>query len=203
MIRRILGFTILLILLSAPSAAGLGGHYLPHAGDYFDYYETIVLNGGQGNYSGYTENTFVNGSIDVTGVAANGTESASYQNSYSWRNNQGQGYPGSSSGNFTFSASSFHYVHGTDNQTGYTNPYVWFYMNNSLPAGAPFYVLNTPFNVVSTNYSYDLGGSRYVATISTHGTGTYQRNDVYGVFTASYTWDSYFDPRTGYIVGYK
>lgn len=204
MIGRLLGLSALLVLLSLTGGNSAVDHYTPHVNDGFHYYETVVLNGGTGNYSGYTENTWVNGSISVTGIAANGTVNASYQNTDHWVNNQGGGgYPPSSAGKFGFSPRTFVYVNGTDNQTGYTSPvYVWFYMNNSLATGASFDLLNTPFSVVSTNFSYDLGGSRYVATISTEGTGTYQRDDVYGIFTASYTWKSYFDPGTGYIVGY-
>src|SRR6266704_1369550 len=31
----------------------------------------------------------------------------------------------------------------------------------------------------------------------------YQRSDVCGIFTATYPWDTYFDPLTGYIIGYS
>jgi hypothetical protein len=44
---------------------------------------------------------------------------------------------------------------------------------------------------------------KYVQAIQTEGTGSYQRNDAYGVFTAAYTWYEYFDPSTGYILGYN
>jgi hypothetical protein len=30
----------------------------------------------------------------------------------------------------------------------------------------------------------------------------YQRNDGYGQFAATYTWNAYFDPSAGYIIGY-
>jgi len=204
MIRRLVGFAILLVVLGLPTAAGAGSHYTPQTGDNFHYSETVVLDGGTGNYSGYTENTFVNGSVGVTGLAANGTVNASYQNSNSWRNNMGQSESWNSAGRFGFSPNTFAYVNGTDNQTGYTSPvYVWFYINNALAEGTPFSLLNTPMNVVSRDYSYALGGSQYVATIFTEGNGSYPRNDDYGVFTATYNWKAYFDPGTGYIVGYQ
>jgi hypothetical protein len=203
MIRRLLPLAALLLLLCLPAAAATGGHYIPQAGDSFHYYETIVLNDGMGNYSTYTENQFVNGSVTVTAVATNGTENASYQNSNSWRNVTGSYSNWNSAGTFTFSANSFEYVDGTDNETGYTSPiYVWFYMNNALAMGTSFSLLNSPFNVVSRNYSYDLAGSRYVATVFAEGNGSYERNDDYGMFAATYNWKAYFDPGTGYIVGY-
>ena len=195
---------LVLLVLATPSGSASGSHYVPVAGDQFHYSETIELGGGTGNYSGYTEATFVNGTVAVTAVASNGTESASYSNTVHYTNNNPQSETWTSAGTFTFSANTFLYVDGTDNQTGYTNPSVWFYMNNSLPVGSAFSVLNTPMRVVSTDDDYALGSPTYpyVVTIYAQGSGTYQRNDDYGVFTASYTWDEYFDPATGYVVGY-
>jgi hypothetical protein len=190
-----------LLLLALPSASASGTHYLPQTGDRFHYTETIQLASGVGNYSGYTESTYLNGTVGLTAVAPNGTESASYSNSGTWSNNTGSSETLNSAGTFTFSAQTFQYVQGTDNQTGYTNPYVWFYMDNSLAPGASFYILNTRMIVQSVNASYALDG-KYVATIAAQGTGSFQRNDEYGLFTASYTWQANYDPSTGYIVGY-
>jgi hypothetical protein len=193
-----------LLLLSVPAAAVSGGHYLPQAGDRFQYAETTFLNRGTGNYTGYSESTYLNGTLGVTTIASNGTESASYQSSGIWSNSTGATQVLNDAGTFTFSAVTFHYVQGTDNQTGYSNPYVWFYMNNSLGVGGSFYILNTPMTVESTASSYSISGplAGTYATIAAQGSGTFQRDDVYGVFTAAYTWQEYFDPATGYIVGY-
>ena len=77
-------------------------------------------------------------------------------------------------------------------------------MNNSIPKGSSFYLLNTEMTVMSTNYSYYLPSqNRNVNTIFAQGTSNYLRNDQYGQFTATYTWNAYFDPSTGYIVGYS
>jgi hypothetical protein len=203
MMWRLAGLAAIIVVLSVPGGSAMGSHYIPVTGDQFTYYETVILNDGTGNYTGYTETTYVNGSVAVTATAANGTESATYQNSDSWSNNTGSHEVWTSSGRFTFSAITFHYVNGTDNQTGYSNPYVWFFMDNTLVAGDTFYLLNTETTVESTDQSYELGSTgQYVKTIATQGTGSYPRDDEYGVFTATYTWDSYFDPGTGYIVGY-
>lgn len=192
---------LVLPLLLLPAASS--GHYVPKQGDYLSYYETITLNGGKGNYTGYTENQYVNGTISINSLQPNDIASAFYQYFWKYVNNTGGYLSGSSAGNFTFSYATYHYVNGTDNQTGYSNPFVWFYMNNSLPANGQFYLLNTQMTVVSTDHSYKLpstGG--YVKTIYAQGSGSYPRNDVYGQFTATYTWNAYFDPPTGYIVAY-
>jgi hypothetical protein len=197
------GLGILLLGLAAPAVAATpAAHYVPKPGDTFSYTESYIIDNGTGDYIGYTDGTYTNGSVSVTAVASNGTESASYQNTNHYANNTGTSYTYASSGKFTFSADTFHYVNGTDNQTGYTNPYVWFYMNNSLGVGGSFYLLNTPMHVTSTNTSFELASGKWVATIATEGSGSYERDDVYGIFTAAYTWRSYFDPSTGYIVGY-
>jgi len=195
---------LLIVAMVAHPAAGAAGHYVPVAGDSFAYSETETLSNGVGNYTGYTENWFSNGSFTISAILANGTANATYGTSGHWLNNQGQGSPWSESGSFTFSPSTFHYVQGSDNQTGYVNPFVWFYINNSLPQDASFYLLNTPMNVVSRDATFGLALSPtgYVRSILTEGNGSYQRNDVYGQFTATYEWTAQFDPSTGYILGY-
>ena len=202
---RWLVFLLPLALLLVPMSGMSPSHYLPGAGDSFHYAETIVLSAGTGNYTGYSENSNYNGSIAVTSVLPNGTESATYQASGTFRNSTGTTQPWSERGTFTFSATTFHYVRGTDNQTGYVNPYVWFYMDNSLGQGSTFFILNTPMNVVSTSYPYpnSLSPTGYVRTIFAEGNGSHQRNDVYGKFTASYQWQEFFDISTGYVVGYS
>jgi hypothetical protein len=192
----------LLLLGGFASAATPTGPYTPKAGDTFSYTESYVLLNGAGNYLGYTEGTYTNGSVSVTAVASNGTDSASFQNTNHYENNQGSNYQYPASGTFTLSALTYRYVNGTDNQTGYTNPYVWFFMDNALPVGGQFVLLNTPMTVASTNTSFELSSGRYVSTISADGSGSFQRDDSYGQFTAAYTWSANFDPATGYIVGY-
>ncbi len=198
---------VVLGLALALGSVGVGGasaHYTPAKGDRFAYNELITLTNGVGDYTGYTESQTINGSLGVTGVSPNGTESAYYYNIDYYVNNT----PGSatylSSGTFTFSASTFEYVNGTDGQTGYNGSNVWFYIDNSLGNGSGFNLLDTPFTVVSTDYDYHLGtaAGAYVTTIYAESSGTGVRDDVYGMFTYTYTWKMYFDPGTGYIVGY-
>jgi hypothetical protein len=197
----IIALSMSLVLFRAPNVAA----FTPHPGDYFSYSETQDVGSGTGNYSTYTDHTAVNGMERMNSVAVNGTVSANYSYAWSWRDNQGSTpETGSSSGNFTYSATSFLYIKGTDNQTGYSGPItVWFVMDNSIPQGGTFYLLDTLMKVKSTSYSYHLASqNKNVNTIFAEGTGYYQRKDYHGIFAATYTWDTYFDPSTGYIVGY-
>jgi hypothetical protein len=193
-----------LLLLPSFALGATAGHYLPHAGDRFGYSETVFLTDGQGDYAGYSEASFYNGSIDVTSVAPNATATASYSASGIYANSSGGRYPWSESGTFDFSGTSFLYTDGTDNQSGFVDPTVWFFMNASLPRGATFDALDTPMTVVSTDATIALPGSStgYVVTIFAEGNGTYERDDSYGEFTANYNWKEYFDPSTGYVVAY-
>jgi len=177
--------------------------FVPNQGDYFSYYEVQSLGSGSGNYSGYTEQTIVTGTENVNEVSANGTVSAYYSYTYNYSNNEGLTDNGDSSGNFTFSSNTFLYINGTDDQTGYVNPTVWFCMDNSIPEGGTFYLLNTAMTVMSKNFSYYLTSeNRNVYAIFAQGSSSYQRDDVYGQFIATYTWNTYFDPSSGYIIGY-
>jgi len=177
--------------------------YVPHQGDYFSYYEVQNVGSGTGDYSGYTEQTIVTGTENINGVTANGIVSAYYSYTWNFSSSIGSTDTGGSSGNFTFSSNTFLYVNGTDDQTGYVNPTVWFCMDNSIPEGGTFYLLNTAMSVMSKNYSYYLPSqNRNAYAIFAQGNSNYQRNDLYGQFIATYTWNTYFDPSSGYIIGY-
>jgi hypothetical protein len=198
---RSLVFIALLLSLALFSVHAFAT-YVPHQGDYFSYYEVQKLGSGTGDYSGYTEQTIINGTENVNGVAANGTVYAYYSYSWSFSNTTVSSETGSTSGNYTFSSNNFHYINGTDDETGYVN--VWFCMDNSTPEGGTFNLLNTTMTVMSKNYSYYLPSqNRNVYAIFAQGSSSYQRNDVYGQFTATYTWNTYFDPSSGYIIGYN
>jgi len=195
----------LLFLFSLVASVHPVAAYAPQKGDYFRYSETATINNGQGSYSGYSDQTSTTGMEEIKSV--NGSDVLSnYSYTYNFSNNQGNSTSGSKSGEFTWSTSSHTYVNGTDNQVGYTEPtYVWFAMDPSLPAGGSFSALNTHLTILSKNYSLQLPteGGQYVRAVEAEGTGQYQRDDSYGVFSATYTWYEYFDPTTGYIIGYN
>ena len=195
---------ILALLLVAPAAATTPAYYTPVAHDQFAYDETVNVSNGVGNYSGYSDSTVINGSVEVTAVQATGAVQAYYYNVDRYSNNEGQDYSWTSSGPFGFDDRTFFYVNGTDNQTGYLNPTVWFYIDNDLGAGAMVTLLDSSFTVVSPSTPYDLATSAggWVKTIFLEGNGSYERNDSYGEFNAQYNWKAYFDPSTGYIVAY-
>jgi hypothetical protein len=52
-------------LFPAPAVAG----YVPHVGDYFSYYEAENLGNGTGSYTGYSEQTIIDGTEMMNGVS--------------------------------------------------------------------------------------------------------------------------------------
>jgi len=206
--KKAIGTVLFVLLLAIAVSAGARPllAYTPKPGDSFNYSETIAVNNGQGSYTGYTDQTLVTGMEQMNSVTA-GLVSSSFSSSYQYSSSEGNSSSYSSSGKYTWSSDNYTYVTGTDNQVGYSKPtYVWFAMDPSLPVGASFYALNTHMTILSKNYSLQLpsGGDlvQTVQAIQAQGTGDYQRDDSYGVFTATYSWTEYFDPTTGFIIGY-
>jgi len=205
---RAAAFALFVLAVLTFGLVPASAHTLPTSGEQFRYTESVLVNNGVGNYTGYDEGIFTNGSIAVTSLLANGTDNATYSDSWHDEDNQGYTYTQYDSGAFSFSPSTFHYVAGSDNQTApgqsATGLTVWFYMDNTLANGSTFYLVGYSFTVLSTDQPYPLASSStgWVKTIYADGTGSYQRNDGYGVFTASYNWRVYFDPASGFIIGY-
>ncbi len=210
MIARALALFAIAALALGPGVAAAPApaiaHYVPRVGDGFRYTEEIVLDDGQGDYATYTEHTFVNGSISVTAVNdSNGSVTTNYAWTSDYYNSSGGYVPSSLSGTFGWSDASFLYVNGTDDQTGYTNPSVWFFIDNTLSVGGSVTLLNSPMTVLGTAATYPMASSPtgYVVAIEAEGNGSFERDDDYGTFAATYTWVAYFDPGTGYIIGYS
>jgi hypothetical protein len=194
---------IALLLCFALFPVSVFAAFVPHQGDYFSYYEVIDVGSGKGDYAGYTEHTVVTGTENVNGVTADGVVSAHFSYSWDFSSNDGATDSGDSSGAFTFSSNTFRYINGTDDQIGYVNPTVWFCVDNSIPEGGSFYLLDTLMTVESSEYGYYLASEdRNVYAIFAQGDSSYQRDDEYGKFTAAYTWKAYFDPNSGFIIGY-
>ena len=201
MIKKILILSIILSLFAGVLPAHASPHYIPRQGDYFQYSDVINLNNATGAWYGYSEHETVNGIERMNTIYSNGTIASNYTETWRWSNSSGSTMQGNPTGNFSWSSSTFQYTKGNDNQTGVKPLYVWFYMDNTTQQGGTWRLLNTPMTVTSANYSYPLTFHGNVWTIRSTGTGGYQRN-YGGLFNAAYSYTTYSDPSTGYIVGY-
>lgn len=203
MIKRILVLTVILGFSIGLLPVHASAHYIPHQGDYFQYSDVINLNNDTGTFYGYSEHETVNGIERMNTAYSNGTIASYYNYTWNWSNSSGSTQSGNPAGNFSWSSNTFQYAKGNDSQTGYVKPlYVWFYMDNTTQGGGTFRLLNTLMTVTSANYSYGLSNHGNVWTIRSTGTGGYQRN-YGGTFNAAYSYTTYSDPSTGYIVGYN
>lgn len=195
---------LLVLVVVSPAAA-----FSPRQGDQFTYHEVATTGNGTGAYKGYTDQTVTDGSESVTGVSGS-TVFAHFAYNYVFSDNQAANTTTvSRSGFYTFDSADFFYLNATDDQSyclgtqHYAHATVWFAMNNSLTVGDRFSLLSTVFTVTSRNAIYvDPATGQDIRVISAQGSGTYSCNDAYGTYTAPYTWDVYFDPASGYIVGY-
>jgi len=204
MTRQALLLAVLITLL-LPAIGLTSAHYTPVASAGFQYDETVTVGNASGpTYAGYSDLSTINGSVRVLDVLPNGTDQTSYFNDDRYTNSSGANEAWHAGGQFLFSPQSFLYVSGTDNQSGYVNPNVWFYIDNTVAAGGTVTLLNTAMKVVSTsvNYRLDTAAGTVVRAIFVEGNGSYQRDDSYGMFSATYNWKAYFDPSTGFIIGY-
>lgn len=168
-------------------------------GDVFEFDQTTTVNNGSGSYYGYTETTqshyryavqTVSG--DLVAVAGTG--------SWTFSNSTGVSLGGAAPYNIVFSQSTRSYVSGID--VVVPDPAaakVWFWIPVPVTVGQVVYVLDEPLTVRSTSSTYWMGAVPHTAVVLT-GSGSYNRHDVYGNFSAAYT-DTYtFDPSSGYIL---
>jgi hypothetical protein len=199
-----------LLLVASIFVSPVFATFTPQKGDYLKYHEVAIVNNGGGSYTGYSDQTVNDGSISIT--ATNGTmATAHWGYTYVFGNNQQSNTTTMiRSGAFTFNSSNFFYLNGTDYQSycfgtmKYSNPSIWFAIDPKTPVGGKFALLSTVFTIDNRNASYaNAAYGVYQETIHAKGTGTYHcDNDPYGTYDASYTWDVWFDPVSGYIVGY-
>lgn len=198
----------LLLLAAVPAGAATirpAVHYAPKVGDAFTFDESIDVLDGYGSYAGYTETDTIVGNLTITAAPSNGTDTAHYNYSGTYVNSTGADYSWDENGSFTFSEVTFDYVQGTDNETGYEGAEQWFFIDNASTVGSAIAPLYTPMTVESRAMPYDLGttAGADVSTIYAAGNGSYVRDDSYGLFNAVYVERSYFDPATGFIVGFS
>lgn len=181
--------------------------YTPQKGDYFKYTENTIVNNGSGVYTGYQDQTLTNGTESVTNVSGSSVTTA-FAYTYSYSSNQGSKTAGSNQSSYVWSTKSYTYTSGSDEGVGFggipfsTPLYVWWAINPNVSVGSKLFLLNTEFTVQTLNYSFQVPGQGYIKSIEVLGSGVYQRNDTYGVMQARYNWAEYFDPSTGYIIGY-
>ena len=186
----------LVFLLAVPS----GRAALPTSGTSFTYqYNTYLQNGG-GNYSGYSEQQTSTYTYHVRSVVG---DNVTMDGSGSWQfSNSTTSYGGSWSEQFAYSDVTRLYTDGFDVLGNYTKPYVWFWIPTGLAVGQTLGILDENFTVVSlasTTWLWVFPPTPRVG-VELDASGGFLRNDVYGVYDATYTDQYWFDPSSGFII---
>lgn len=189
--------SLALLATSAPARAAA----MPTQGQWFQYDYNIYLNNGVGNYSGYSEQETSQYRYDVQSVS--GTTVNMYgSGTWSWSNSTGTAQSGSWAEYFSFDSATRQYTRGFDVLGTFTNPYVWFWVPTTLSVGQVVPILNE--NLTVTSLSSTVWLQNFPPTprvgVELQGSGGYVRDDVYGVFGATYTDQYWFDPSTGFVI---
>ena len=188
---------VLVLLTAAPAVAGP-----PQSGDFFEFDQTTTVNNGNGAYYGYEETTQSHYRYAVTSVSGG---QAAVQATGSWRfsNNTGASSSGSDSYAPRFNLSTRVYQSGIDvHVADPATATVWFWISLPVNPGQVIQVLDEDLTVRSLSATYWIGVVPHSA-ILLEGKGAYTRNDVYGVYSATYTDQYYYDPNTGFVVAEK
>src|SRR3989442_16028631 len=97
-----------------------------------------------------------------------------------------------------FSVSTRRYLSGIDVNAS-ANATVWFWVSMPLAQGQTLRILDGVFTVISTDATV-WNGIIPLRTVQLQASGTYTRDDAYGIFAATYTDRYYLDPDSGYVV---
>ncbi len=187
----VMALALPIVLSSAAVAA------TPQTGDFFEYdYSTSVDNGGQA-YAGYTDSLHAHYHYSVESVSGD-TVTVVGTGTWSYQDSNGLSNSGTDTYNPVFSTTSRRYLSGVDaNVTG--PAWVWFWIPTNVTVGQVVYVLDEPLTVKSLGATVWLGAVPH-STVLLEGSGEYTRNDEYGLYTADYQDQYYYDRATGFIV---
>ena len=170
----------------------------PRTGDFFEYNYNTYVDQGSGDYYGYTDTMVSHARYSVVSVQGDlvTVDGLGY---WSFDGSDGTHLSGITNVTPVFSLTTREYVSGSDVNTTKANATEWFWILVPVSVGQTVPVLDDVFTVHSIDATVWSGIIPHRA-VQLQASGTYIRNDAYGVFTATYTDTYYFDPDSGYIV---
>ena len=196
-LARVAGL-ILIFALGTPlllsfSAAGAP----PQTADFFEYNYNTYVDQGTDYYFGYSDKMISHARYTVQSVSG---DLATVRGLGSWTFDGSDGTHQSGVTDVTpvFSLSTRRYVSGIDVNAS-ANATVWFWVSMPLAQGQTVRILDDVFTVISTDATVWNGIIPH-RTVQLQASGTYTRDDAYGIFAATYTDRYYFDPDSGYVV---
>jgi ribosomal protein S18 acetylase RimI-like enzyme len=180
---------------------GIGRAAVPTSGTNFTFQDNYQITNGGGNYSGYSESQNAQYHYTVLSIVGDNV-TVNGSGSYQWTNSTSSG-SGNWAETFAFSAVTRLYTSGFDVLGSYPNASVWFWIPTGLSEGQGVRILDTNFTVVSLASTVWLTYFPPVPRIGVElmASGSYTRDDVYGVYTATFTDRYWFDPTSGFVIG--
>src|SRR2546426_622615 len=196
-LARVAGL-ILIFALGTPlllsfSAAGAA----PRTADFFEYNYNTYVDQGTDYYFGYSDKMISHARYTVQSVSG---DLATVRGLGSWTFDGSDGTHQSGVTDVTpaFSLSTRRYVSGIEVNAS-ANATVWFWVSMPLAQGQTLRILDDVFTVISIDATVWNGIVPH-RTVQLQASGTYTRDDAYGIFAATYTDRYYFDPDSGYVV---
>ncbi len=188
---------VAMVLVSPMAFSMVAVAAVPQAGDSFEYdYSTSVSNGG-GAYYGYSDSLTAHYRYSVQSVVGD-TVVMLGTGSWNYHDSNGLDQSGTDTYDPVFSIASRQYISGIDvNLTGPAS--VWFWIPTNVTVGQVVGVLDEQLTVTSLSATVWIGAFPHSAVLLS-GAGTYVRDDEYGVYTATFQDQYYFDRSSGYIV---
>ncbi len=170
----------------------------PAVGDYFEYDYNSYVDHGTGTYYGYTDKMLSSSRYVVSEVSGD-VVTFKATGSWTFQGSDGGYDSGILDQNVSFSMTTRRYVGPIDVDGSYIDPAIWFWIPTDVKKGQSIRILDDEFKVASTSKTIWIGMVPH-KVIQLTASGSYARDDAYGMFQATYD-DSYcFDKETGYIV---
>src|SRR2546425_370147 len=169
----------------------------PRTADFFEYNYNTYVDQGTDYYFGYSDKMISHARYTVQSVSG---DLATVRGLGSWTFDGSDGTHQSGVTDVTpvFSVSTRRYVSGIDVNAS-ANATVWFWVSIPLAQGQTLRILDDVFTVISIDATVWNGIIPH-RTVQLQASGTYTRDDAYGIFAATYTDRYYFDPDSGYVV---
>jgi len=186
---------IVFILVPPPAAAP----FPSDPGDWFEYDFNTYTDQGEGDYSGYWDEMKSHSRYEIMEVDGDNV-TVHRTGSWSFRASDGASDGATFDSVFYFNLTSRLYNGPYDVDGVYVDPIIWFWVSPPLANGQIAPILDDTFTVRAADDTIWFGlVPKSAARLES--TGTYERDDAYGRFTATYTDRYWFDRETGFIVG--
>ncbi len=196
-VLRSLGAVVLVAAMVMTFVAPLAVAGTPERGTYFEYEYKQWVDGGQGAYYGYKEETEGTGRYEIRDM---GVEEVSVRFEYQWTydNNEGDYDASSESGVISFHREERYY---TSERIDLDDPIYagqdpeelaqWIWVPTDVYEGQRIWILDDWWTVTDTEATLWVGWTPRIL-IEVTSTGDWDRNDDYGNFDYSYTDRLYF-----------